>query len=475
MPPWEFDAEGARRVGGTRSDNQLGLPHSATSGLDVAENVSGHRTPDDAGSAGGAVAGEKGATQQAVGDGGLVGQQALVPLVLGGSAGADHDRITTGILLFVLLVFPHGFALGRHSQDHWRAAVVEVAVWAVIATVVHGLMHRIRDQSRDLAASEQRYRSLFIHNPEGVFSLDRQGRFTTMNAAGARLLGLSPEQIIGSSFHPFVTADELPAVEERFGATLAEGAQTYEMTVVDVRGRHIPAEVTNVPIAVEGEIVGVHGIVRDLSENKALMERLEHQSLHDPLTGLANRSLLGNRLNHALKNTQRTPEPVAVLMLDLDEFKDINDIHGHHTGDALLVEVATRMAACIRPGDTAARLGGDEFALVLPEADQHVAVQVAQRLLEAVSTPVVVDSAHLRLGASIGIAISPPDLEDGDHLLRDADQAMYAAKRRGRGRFVVFNPSTNIAGDMPADRPCGGSPDSSGISPSVPYRSPIIP
>lgn len=440
----------------------------------MAQNVSGHRTPNDAGCAGGA-AGQKGATQQAIGGGGLVGQQAFVPLVLGGSAGADHDRITTAVLLFVLWVAPYALALGMHPRDHWRLAVVEVAVWVVIGTVVHGLLQRIRGQSRELAVSEQRYRSLFTRNPEGVFSLDRDGRFTTMNAAGARLLGTSPEQVVGSSFCPFVAADELAVVEERFGATLAEGAQTYEMTVVDLRGRHIPAEVTNVPIVVAGEIVGVHGIVRDLSENKALIERLEHQSLHDPLTGLANRTLLSDRLNHALKSTQRTPEPVAVLILDLDGFKAVNDAHGHHVGDMLVMEMAARLAACIRPGDTAARLGGDEFALVLPEADEHVAVQVAQRLLDAASTPVVIDNAHLPLGASIGIAVSSPALEDGDHLLRDADQAMYTAKRRGRGRLVVFNPSANVADDMPADRPCGGSSDSSRISPSVPYRSAIIP
>ena len=183
--------------------------------------------------------------------------------------------------------------------------------------------------------------------------------------------------------------------------------------------------------------VVAHGLVASIREQR---RQLGHQALHDPLTELANRSLFEDRLDLALRNSGRTGNPVALLMVDLDGFKPVNDTHGHHAGDTLLVEIAKRMDACSRPGDTLARLGGDEFALVLPSTVQGAAVQVAKRLIDQVSLPVRIDESHVCVGASVGIAVSSGTAPGAHQLLRQADMAMYAAKRHGRGRAVVFTP-----------------------------------
>ena len=177
---------------------------------------------------------------------------------------------------------------------------------------------------------------------------------------------------------------------------------------------------------------------RDVSPRKELERQLSHQAFHDPLTDLANRALMLDRVEHAFKRQQN---PFALLFLDLDNFKNVNDSLGHAAGDELLTGVAARLRTCLRPTDTAARLGGDEFALILEEtrtADQ--AIEVAERVLRAMSEPFSVGERESFTQTSIGIAMSAL-VETPDELLRNADIAMYQAKQRGKGTFVVFEPT----------------------------------
>ena len=164
-------------------------------------------------------------------------------------------------------------------------------------------------------------------------------------------------------------------------------------------------------------------------------ERVRHDAVHDPLTGLANRTLLRDRIAHATARAQRNHTTAAVLFVDLDDFKSVNDRHGHGAGDAVLVEIAARIAPAIRPGDTAARYGGDEFVAVCEDIDEPVALQIAHRILEAVQAPLRTGVAGYRPSASIGVAVGPRDAES---LLADADAAAYRAKANGRGRVELF-------------------------------------
>ena len=176
-------------------------------------------------------------------------------------------------------------------------------------------------------------------------------------------------------------------------------------------------------------------------ENARLYEQVRHQAFHDPLTRLANRSLFRDRLDHALARTSRGLRSVAVLFVDLDDFKTVNDSHGHSVGDELLVAVGTRLQTCVRPGDTVARLGGDEFAILVEEVvDGRDAIAPAERILDALHDPFHVSGAVLFVGASVGIAVGSAGEKTADELLRNADFAMYQAKSLGKGRFGVFEP-----------------------------------
>jgi len=164
-------------------------------------------------------------------------------------------------------------------------------------------------------------------------------------------------------------------------------------------------------------------------------DRMRHEALHDPLTGLPNRTLLRDRLEHALAQSERDGRETAVLFVDLDKFKEVNDAHGHATGDAVLVEFARRLRTAVRPADTVARFGGDEFVVVCEHVDEHVVMALGRRLEAAIQAPLTVDGLPYGLSASIGIALGR---SDPDALMANADAAVYRAKAQGRGRAVLF-------------------------------------
>jgi diguanylate cyclase (GGDEF)-like protein/PAS domain S-box-containing protein len=188
------------------------------------------------------------------------------------------------------------------------------------------------------------------------------------------------------------------------------------------------------------------GSMMDVTDRKVLEDQLTHQALHDPLTNIANRALFQNRVDHALAKLPRKKDQLAVLFLDLDNFKSINDSLGHAAGDKLLIAVAERLQDCLRTTDTAARLGGDEFA-VLCESVTRIdeAVMIAERILSVFLQPFMIDGKETFVGTSIGIAASSEEASDSDALLRNADLAMYLAKNEGKGGYVVFEPKMREA------------------------------
>jgi diguanylate cyclase (GGDEF)-like protein/PAS domain S-box-containing protein len=277
-----------------------------------------------------------------------------------------------------------------------------------------------------------------------IYLKGADGRYLFANRSVRDVFGVTLEQLVGQDDACFVEADSLVQLRENDRQVLEDGLTLRtEETNLHFRSGHTGTYLTvKLPLRDEaGRIYALCGISTDITERKAYEKELEYIAHYDTLTRLPNRVLLGDRLQQALVQSRRSLQQVAVIYLDLDGFKAINDRHGHATGDQFLIAVAARMREALREGDTLARLGGDEFVAVLPDlADFSASSTVLQRLLGAAAQPVPVGELLLQVTASLGVTFYPQaDEVDADQLLRQADQAMYQAKLAGKNRYHVFD------------------------------------
>ncbi|SFU64508.1 putative bifunctional diguanylate cyclase/phosphodiesterase [Pseudoduganella namucuonensis] len=301
-----------------------------------------------------------------------------------------------------------------------------------------------------LERSEERFRRIVHSAEEGIWEIDSRARTSFVNPKMAQMLGYAIEEMLDQPLVAFMD-DEGRAIMERNIARRQQGiAERHEFKFMRKDGKELWTTLATNPIFDnDGVYLGALALVTDITASRQSSELIWRQANFDALTGLPNRHMLHDRLAHEMKKARREGLLLALLFIDLDQFKQINDKFGHEQGDALLVEAAARITACVRASDTLARLGGDEFVVIVSGLD-HVssAERVAQHIIAALARPFELagDSGHV--SASVGIAFYPSDASEADELLRHADQAMYAAKSAGRNRYNYFTPDLQQAAQL---------------------------
>ncbi len=292
-----------------------------------------------------------------------------------------------------------------------------------------------------LRESEALHRDLVETSQGLIWRCDDEGRFIFLNKAWETTHGYGMEEMLGRPFTDFMNPEAARRDMEEFGRLMAAGSVTgYETTHISKTGGEIYLLFNAIPLRdSEGRQIGTQGTATDITERKRAEEMIRHMAYHDPLTDLPNRTLFTDRLDIALANARRAGQMVAVLFLDLDRFKVVNDKVGHGSGDQLLRSVAERLTSLVRDGDTVARAGGDEFTLLLPNVTKmEDVVDVATRIAETFRKPWSVGGCEFRVTASIGIAVYPDDGDDAELLVKNADRAMYRVKDQGRDNFKFY-------------------------------------
>jgi diguanylate cyclase (GGDEF)-like protein/PAS domain S-box-containing protein len=330
------------------------------------------------------------------------------------------------------------------SNDRWATALgslVEsghgrgglIRIYLVDTTDAHLAHERI-------TVAQARFGALVEHGSDAIVVEDAiEGRIVYASPGLAAVLGLPPAEVVGSTLRHLVNSDDLADADQRRSRLAGLG------TVVsfDCRARHSDGrlrylEVTSTNLIEDPAVHGVVNNLRDVSDRVAAAARLTHQALHDSLTGLPNRALLLDRLDQALARAARSGRPCALLFLDLDNFKQVNDTFGHAAGDKVLIAVADRLRDAIRPGDSVARLGGDEFVVLAENIEEpSVAVTIAKRARARIAQALTIGPGTLSVTCSIGIALS--DYHSADGLLQEADLALYRSKESGGDRSEIYD------------------------------------
>ncbi len=335
----------------------------------------------------------------------------------------------------------------------------------LIITINNALLEkRLQKQNtfmqKQLAESESLHRYIVNTSPDIIYILNQDGYFTFINERIESLLGYSKEEIVGKHYSFLVHHDDMEQAkyvfnERRIGTRAAKNVELRlkckdDSNALHFKSRTIPIELSATGMYTDKDntkksYAGTYGVARDVTERKIAEETINFQAYHDLLTKLPNRALLRDRLSLAISQAKRENESLAVMFLDLDRFKNINDTLGHMIGDELLQQVSSRLQDCIREGDTLARFGGDEFTLMLPKLhdSRHDASKLAQKITNTLKKPFNIDGHELYVSTSIGIALYPQDGTNMDSLIKHADVAMYHVKGQGKNGYQFYSNEMN--------------------------------
>src|SRR5690242_11744840 len=327
-----------------------------------------------------------------------------------------------------------------------RSAIILLIVGRQLLTLVENrsltrhLEARVAERTTELREREQRFQALVQHSSDVVTVIDTDAVVQYQSESVGRVFGYDAAELTGQPLTTLLDQESFDQVRETVRELTGEpyGVRLLDLTVRHHDGHLAQAEMTITNLLDNPSILGLVINMRDVSERKELEDQLIHEAFHDSLTKLANRALFKDRVEQALLRRSVAEVPVSVLFLDLDGFKEVNDSLGHAAGDQLLIKVAERLRASVRPGDTVARFGGDEFAVLI---ENDGGVDLARRIVDGLEKPLLIESNEILVRASIGIATAGLDAGDADQLMRNADLAMYRAKATGDGGFAEYDPT----------------------------------
>lgn len=372
-----------------------------------------------------------------------------------------HPESERGLVEHYLTLPGHvGVRRYHHRYRDGRLAEVEMRVESTHAYGRDALMAIVRDTTQEADAAraieerDERYRRLFESSTDGIILMSSAGRLLEANRAAQDMFGLSSSEIIQRTLADLVPEDSIPMIEKTLENLEHGGDLRLEMPYQRQSEQRF-AEISASSFELGGSRI-IQAILRDTTNRREIEDRLVRQALHDQLTGLPNRTLFRDRLRMAIEQAKRRGERFAVLFVDLDRFKSINDTYGHSAGDRVLVNVARRFKGLLRPGDGVARIYGDEFALLLHKVKDHTDVMaIARRLEQALLRPMRIDDTDLVVTGSIGALHSDAGVSTVDQTLRDADAAMRRAKQSGGAATRLFETemraSTYLRSDLEGD------------------------
>jgi diguanylate cyclase (GGDEF)-like protein/PAS domain S-box-containing protein len=386
---------------------------------------------------------------------GIEGLRTL-PLVLAGAVLWLGDIVTCPVLLCPISGLPPRRIVTMVGREAGPAEAAQYligilgglaamqAAWGLILLFLPTVfIYRAFKSAKDMHESTKHLLASVVEtSTDAILLLDIDGSVIRANKEAAALYRYTDaDEMLGISVFQTVSDEERERAQADVAAMLEGGSlKDVQYTLTRQDGSTFLAEVSWLLIAdKQGRPKAMTSVARDITRRRRMQMELEHQALHDALTGLPNRTLFAERMEQALLRGEREGISCSVFLMDLNRFKQVNDTYGHHHGDEILKAVAGRLRSLLRDSDTVARLGGDEFAVLLPKADTHGASLVAERIVNAIAEPFVIEEQTLDVGTSIGIAVFPDHGQDADTLVHGADTAMYVAKRareyRGAFRF----------------------------------------
>jgi diguanylate cyclase (GGDEF)-like protein/PAS domain S-box-containing protein len=384
----------------------------------------------------------------------------LVPLAANlGASGDRNQMFLSGVILLLAGALPYVHALvhrslvesltTRRSRDslHEQLTSERSRLQEANLALAEEMIGRLKAQEGELVAG-QRLRLHFERTPLAVIEWDHQQRITAWNPAAEAIFGFNQAETKGKPLHQLLCAPAERAAAAAMCYDLLESRDGNKSTLTNVTrgGRTIHCEWYNAPLVdAAGDVIGFASLVQDVTERLNTERTIHYMAHHDALTGLPNRRLMQDRLHQAIMAARRKQRHVAVLFLDLDRFKVVNDSLGHDTGDFILKDISRRLVQCVREVDTVSREGGDEFIIILPDLERpEHARNVADKILKEVARPVEIAGHEIHITPSIGISHYPNDATDVQQLLKQADSAMYQAKDAGRATVRFFTSDLNF-------------------------------